>query len=93
MYILSKDGETGAKAELKSDHMMLYEGDTKCLSFWYILDDFDASERSLKFLSVHTLDTEDNEFEYWHLNSFSPNWRFGQVLINCLSMLNRRLYF
>ena len=83
MYISSKDGDSGAKAELKSEHMMLYEGDTKCLSFWYIFDTDEGAERSLESLSIYTIDTEDHEYKYWELNTSSPHWTLGQVNNQC----------
>ena len=64
MYVSAAEGGAGGVARLSSSNMMLYEGDTKCLSFWYILSTGDQGDPDT--LSVHTEDTEVGRLHHSH---------------------------
>ena len=64
MYVSAAEGGAGGVARLSSSNMMLYEGDTKCLSFWYILHTGDQGDPDT--LSVHTEDTEVGRLQLQH---------------------------
>ena len=79
---VSSDAPVGDKTELKSDNMMLYEGDTKCLTFWYIFNaGASGKERSLETLTVYTLDTEDHLTTAWKFNKTMDYWDQGRVAL------------
>ena len=66
MIASSLEGEGAREAVLSSSNMMLYEGDTKCLSFWYILDNPGVRETGqVESLTIITHDTEDRVHEMW----------------------------
>lgn len=66
MLASSSEGEGAKEAVLASSNMMLYEGDTKCLSFWYILENEGIrAEGHMDTLSIFTHDTEGRVHEMW----------------------------
>ena len=66
MLASSAEGEGAKEAVLASSNMMLYEGDTKCLSFWYILENEGIREEGhMDTLTIITHDTEDRVHEMW----------------------------
>lgn len=82
MFLSSKDVDAGDSAILESENMMLYEGDTKCLSFWYMFESGREEESmSLESLTVFTEDTEDHIYTAWKLTESHDYWNMGQVAL------------
>ena len=82
MFLSSKDVDAGDSAILESENMMLYEGDTKCLSFWYMFESGREEESvSLESLTIFTEDTEDHIYTAWKLTESHDYWNMGQVAL------------
>ena len=64
MIASSEEGAGAQEAVLASSNTMLYEGDTKCLSFWYILENT-GTRGHMDTLTILTHDTQDRVHEMW----------------------------
>ena len=82
MYISSVDVNAGDTSFFESDNMMLYEGDTKCLSFWFMFETgLEEEDQSLESLTIYTHDTEDHVVTAWKMTQSHDFWNEGQVAL------------
>ena len=72
MYLTAQSGQAGDQATLASHHMELYEGITKCVTFWFWLEA--GEESSVRSLTVFTEDTAGNVVSPWHTNQSTSAW-------------------
>ena len=77
MYLTGQSGQEGDQATLASHHMELYEGITKCVTFWFWLEA--GEDSSVRSLTVLTEDTGGNVVSPWHSNLSTSAWTEGQV--------------
>ena len=77
MFLTGEEGQEGEEATLASHHMELYEGFTKCVTFWFWLE---AGEDSgVRSLAVFTEDTGGHLVSPWQSNQSTPAWTLGQA--------------
>ena len=77
MFLTGEAGQEGEEATLTSHHMELYEGFTKCVTFWFWLEVGETS--GVRSLAVFTEDTGGHIVSPWHYNQSTPAWTQGQA--------------
>ena len=77
MFLSGEGGHQAGQATLQSYHMELYEGFTKCVSFWFWLEAGEAD--CVGRLSVFTEDTGGHVVSPWSRNISSDGWTLGQA--------------
>ena len=84
MFLSGQSGHPGDLATLASHNTELYEGFTKCVSFWFWLE---AGEQDcILSLAVFTEDLSGNVVSPWTRNLCTAGWTKGQAAYTSLPL-------